>query len=44
LALRAFVRLERYCGQSGVRWFEARINIIHWAVAAYVAPPLYTLP
>ena len=44
LALRAFLRLERYCYQTGISWFEAKTAIIRSAVRAYLANPLYSLP
>ena len=43
LALRAFLRLERYCFSNGISWFEAKTNIIREAVRAYLAKPIYTL-
>ena len=43
LALRAFLRLERYCFSNGISWFEAKTNIIRDAVRAYLAKPIYTL-
>ena len=43
LALRAFLRLERYCFTKGISWFEAKINIIRQAVRAYLDKPIYTL-
>jgi hypothetical protein len=43
LALRAFLRLERYCFKTGLSWFEAKTSIIREAVRAYLANPMYTL-
>ena len=42
-ALRAFLRIERYCFSTGMSWFEAKVSIIREAVRAYLADPLYTL-
>lgn len=43
LCLRAFLRLEWYCYQTGISWFEAKTAIIRPAVRAYLANPLYML-
>ena len=43
LALRAFLRLERYCFSNGISWFEAKTNIIRDAIRAYLAKPFYNL-
>jgi putative transposase len=43
LALRAFLRLEIHCYQSGVSWFAAKNSIIREAVRAYLAKPLFIL-
>lgn len=43
LALRAFLRLERYCFSTGISWFEAKTNIIREAVRAYLTKPTYKL-
>ncbi len=43
LALRAFLRLESHCYNTGVSWFEAKTSIIREAVRNYVANPLYLL-
>lgn len=43
LALRAFLRLERYCFSNGISWFEAKTSIIRDAVRAYLAKPIYNL-
>ena len=43
LAVRAFLRLERYCFETGLSWFEAKMSIIREAVRAYLANPMYTL-
>ena len=43
LALRAFLRLERYCFSNGISWFEAKTNIIRQAVRAYLAESIYNL-
>lgn len=44
LALRAFLRLEWYCYQTGLSWFEAKLAVIRPAIRVYLANPLYTLP
>jgi putative transposase len=44
LALRAFLRLERYCYHKGLSWFEAKLAIIRPAIRNYLAHPLYILP
>ncbi len=44
LALRAFVRLERYCYHQGLSWFEAKLAIIRPAIRNYLAHPIYILP
>lgn len=44
LALRAFLRLEQHCYQTGRSWFEAKLAIIRPAIRAYLTNPLYTLP
>ena len=41
LALRAFLRLERYCFRIGHSWFSAKVAIVWHAVQAYLANPLY---
>jgi putative transposase len=43
LALRAFLRLERFSFITGISWYEAKTAIIRRAVAAYLAHPLYSL-
>ena len=43
LALRAFLRLERYCFSNGISWFDAKTNIIRDAVRAYLDKPIYIL-
>jgi putative transposase len=43
LALRAFLRLERFSFVTGISWYEAKTAIIRRAVAAYLAQPLYSL-
>ena len=43
LALRAFVRLERYCFHAGISWFEAKARLVRDAIRAYLACPLYNL-
>lgn len=43
LALRAFLRLERYAYIMGISWFEAKTAIIRHAVTAYLANPIYSL-
>ena len=39
---RAFLRIERYCFETGLSWFEAKMSIIREAVRAYLANPMYT--
>ena len=43
LALRAFLRLERYCFRRGLSWFEAKIRLTRPAVRVYLENPLYQL-
>jgi putative transposase len=43
MAIRAFLRLERYFHATGVSWYEAKARIIRGAVRAYIACPLYGL-
>lgn len=43
LALRAFLRIERYRFLTGIGWFEAKVSIIRDAMRAYLAKPIYTL-
>lgn len=43
LALRTFLRPELHRLLIGVRWFEAKTDIIRHAVRAYLAYPLYIL-
>lgn len=43
LALRAFLRLERYSFKTGYSWFELKTRLVREAVRAYLAQPLYTL-
>ncbi len=43
LCLRAFLRIESHCYQTGTSWFEAKTSIIRAAVRAYIANPLYSL-
>ena len=43
LAVRAFLRMERYCFSTGISWFEAKSSITRDAVRAYLANPIYTL-
>ena len=43
LAIRAFLRLERYSYATGHSWFEAKMQIIREAVRAYLENPKYTL-
>jgi putative transposase len=38
-AIRAFLRLERFCYRTGSSWFNAKIDIIRSAVTAYWAQP-----
>ncbi len=41
LALRAFVVVERYCFRTGVNWLTAKWQIVHEAIRAYRAAPIY---
>jgi putative transposase len=41
LALRAFVVVERYCFRTGVNWLTAQWQIVHDAIRAYRAAPIY---
>lgn len=41
LALRAFLRLEHHSFIIGISWFKAKTSIIHEAVRAYLANPVY---
>ena len=43
LALRAFLRLERFSFVSGHSWYEAKTAIIRQAVTDYLRQPLYSL-
>lgn len=43
LALRAFLRLERFAFVSGFSWYEAKTAIIRRAVTDYLRQPLYSL-
>lgn len=43
LALRAFVVVERYCFRTGVNWLTAKWQIVHEAVQAYRAAPIYRM-
>lgn len=43
LALRAFVVVERYCFRTGVNWLTAKWQIVHEAIRAYRAAPVYRL-
>ena len=43
LALRAFLRIKRYCFRTGLSWFGAKIEIIRSAMQAYLENPLYQL-
>jgi putative transposase len=42
-SLRAFLRIERFCLQTGLTWFEAKISIVREAVKAYLRYPKYVL-
>lgn len=42
-SLRAFLRIERFCFQTGLTWFEAKIGIVREAVKAYLRCPKYVL-
>lgn len=43
-AVRAFVRLEYHRFTTGVRWFEAKLQIVREAVKIFLSKPLYRLP
>jgi putative transposase len=43
LALRAFLRPERFAFVFGISWYETKTAIIRRAVTAYLAQPLYAL-
>ena len=44
LALRAFLRLERFSFNTGLSWFEIKTQIIREAVRAYLTTPFCGLP
>ncbi len=44
LAVRAFLRREWPCYQTGLSWFEVKLPLIRPALGAYLAKSLYTLP
>jgi hypothetical protein len=41
LAIRAFLRLERFSFKTGISWLEAKIRIVREAVRHYLARPIY---
>ena len=43
LSLRAFLRLEQYCFNTGHSWFTAEADIARDAVRAYLEKPRYQL-
>jgi hypothetical protein len=43
LSLRAFLRLETYRLQSGISWYQAKLDIVRDAVRDYLAQPYITL-
>jgi len=43
-ALRAFLRLERYCWKKGISWFEAKRQLLRDAIRQYLSKPIYQLP
>lgn len=43
VAIRAFVRVERFFFRTGISEWEAKARIVREAVRAYLAAPLYTL-
>ncbi|WP_304299571.1 hypothetical protein [Chromatium okenii] len=43
LAIRAFVRLERYFYRTGISIMEAKNRIVRNAVKLYLSAPLYEL-
>ena len=44
LALRAFLRVERWSFRTGVGWLTAKWEVVRDAVRAYLTNPRYTLP
>jgi DDE superfamily endonuclease len=44
LALRAFLRVERWSFHTGMGWLSAKWDVVRAAVRAYLAHPRYTLP
>lgn len=44
LAIRAFIRLERFFYRTGISFIEAKNKIIRNAVGLYLSAPLYGLP
>lgn len=43
LCLRAFLRLEQFCFQTGLSWFEVKTDLTRNAVRNYLANPRYRL-
>jgi len=43
LAIRAYLRLEVYRLKTGTSWFDAKQDIIRYAIRSYIADPLYIL-
>jgi len=41
LAIRAFLRLERFSFKTGISWFEAKIRIVREAIRRYLKRPIY---
>ena len=41
LAIRAFLRLERFSFKTGISWFEAKTRIVREAIRQYLRRPIY---
>jgi DDE superfamily endonuclease len=44
LSIRAFLRLEVHCYQRGLNWLKAKLDIIRYALKAYLGNPYFLLP
>lgn len=44
LAIRAFLRLEIHCFNTGISWYDSKISIVREAVRSYLATPWLSLP
>ncbi len=42
-AIRAFLRLEVHCFATGHSWFHAKLQIVRYAIRAYLQNPIYIL-